>query len=71
MAETEHASSLVERVRRHFPTDWTVTIEGSEIHIRDGETPTIWEAFIETEGRDEHEIVRLTFLAMHTDLKCS
>ncbi len=70
MGESEREQPLVERLARHFPEGWTVTIEGGEVHIRDGESPPIWEAFIETEGRDEHEIVRQTIAALHRDLKC-
>ena len=71
MGESESEQPLVERLAHHFPEDWTVTIEGEEFYISDGESPTIWEAWISNEYRDEHEIVRLAFLAMHTDLKCS
>ncbi len=70
MADTEREQPLVERVRRHFPKNWTVTVEGDEIHIRDGESPATWEAWISNEYQDEHEIVRLTILAMYADLKC-
>jgi len=70
-SESESEQPLIERLARHFPEDWTVTIEGDEVRVRDGESPTIWEAFIEIEDRDEFEIVRLTILAMHTDLKWS
>lgn len=70
MPEPKREQPLVERLARHFPENWTVTVEGDEIHISDGESPATWEAWISSEYQDEHEIVRLTFLVMHSDLKC-
>lgn len=72
MGESEREQPLVERLMRHFPEDWAVTIEGDEIHIRDGESPPIWEAFISIKvpPHDEFEIVRQAIAALHRDLKC-
>jgi len=71
MSDTERKQPLAERLARHFPEGWTVTVEGDGVHISDGESPSIWEAFVSLTNppRGEFEIVRQTIAALHCDLK--
>lgn len=58
----------VDRIASFLPGGWSATIEGDEVHISDGGSPSGWEAHIDLEHGDEIEIVRQLIFALHCDL---